>query len=116
MDIFYVTVKHKDQVKEFLYGIFNSKAVVTNSFHGTVFSIIFSKPFVTFRKRKGDNRINNLNEIFNITDRIIDFNSVPSLSLLNKPLNIDKTKLKLLRKKSISYLKQNLNYWADILK
>ena len=108
LPIFYLTIHKKEQVKEFLYGIINSKAVITNSFHGTVFSIMFNKSFITFKKRKGDNRLNNLKKIFNISDRIIDFNSSPSISLLTKPLYIDKSKLKSLKKKSILYLKKNL--------
>lgn len=108
LPIFYVTIGNKDQVKEFLYGINSCKAVITNSFHGTIFSIIFNKPFVTFKMMNNDCRLNNLIEIFNIGDRIIDVNSVPSISLLKRPLAIDKLKLNSLRKRSIDYLKQNL--------
>ena len=42
IDIFYITVLTKNQIKEFLYGIINSIAVITDSYHGTVFSIIFN--------------------------------------------------------------------------
>ena len=108
--IFYVTIHQKNQVKEFLYGIFHSRGVVTNSFHGTVFSIIFNKPFATFRKRKNDNRINNLINIFGIKDRVVDMNSVPNISLLKSPLIINKSKLKSLKSVSIQYLKKHLYY------
>lgn len=110
LPIFYVTIGTKDQVKEFLYGINKCKAVITNSFHGTVFSIIFNKPFVTFKILKDDSRLNNLIDIFNIGDRIIDVNSIPPISLLKKPLTIDKLKLNSLRKKSLNYLRKNLYY------
>ena len=43
LKIFYINIFHKNQVKEFLYGLTRCKAVITDSFHGTVFSLIFNK-------------------------------------------------------------------------
>ena len=40
--IFYLTINNKNQVQEFIYGISDCKAVITDSFHATVFSIIFN--------------------------------------------------------------------------
>ena len=113
-----------NQVLEFLYGIVNCKAVITDSFHGTVFSIIFKKPFISFKYEKNDNRsnkfdlnililitlkINDLAEIFELKNRIIYINStIPPVSLLSQPLNINETKLMLLKNESINYLKKNL--------
>lgn len=109
--IFFLTMFHKNQIAEFLYGIINCKAVITDSFHGTIFSIIFKKPFVSFKMKNDDNRFNDLAEIFNVKDRIIYINStLPKLSLLNQPLFINDTKLTLLKKESINYLKKNLEY------
>ena len=107
--LFSLTIDRKNQVKEFLYGIINSKAVITDSFHGTVFSILFKKPFISFQKESVDSRFNNLDEIFNIRNRIFNFSSFPPISLLNQPLVLDETKLLLLKKESINYLKKNLN-------
>ena len=36
LNIFYLNIFHLNQVEEFLYGIINSEAVVTDSFHGSV--------------------------------------------------------------------------------
>jgi exopolysaccharide biosynthesis predicted pyruvyltransferase EpsI len=47
------------------------KIVITDSFHGTIFSIIFNKPFISF-KIKNDERFKNLIEIFGIKSRIIE--------------------------------------------
>ena len=91
LKIFYINIFHKNQVKEFLYGIINCKSVITDSFHGTVFSLIFKKPFVSFVNKMNDHcRFNNLHEIFNISDRIFDLNSTPPLSLLNQSIGIKK--------------------------
>ncbi len=55
-----------------LYG--NASAVVTNSFHGTVFSLIFNRPFLTVRqsgKFESQNvRIDSLLEDFGLKNRI----------------------------------------------
>lgn len=106
--IFFLTTSAKNQVLEFLYGIINSKAVITDSFHGTVFSILFKKPFISFQKESVDSRFNSLDEIFNIKNRIFNFDSFPPISLLNQPLVINESKLLLLKKESINYLKKNL--------
>ena len=54
-----------------MYGINNCKAVVTNSYHATIFSIIFKKPFLCFVPKNGANaRFDTLKEIFNIKNRI----------------------------------------------
>ena len=93
MKIFYLTMNIKNQVKEFIFGICHCKAVITDSFHGTVFSIIFKKPFITFENKFiGESRFNSLNEIFNIKNRLFDFRTTPPISLLNLPLTINKRK------------------------
>ena len=49
-----------DYIQRFLYCIDNSQAVITDSFHGTVFSIIFNKSFVSFQFSENDERFNSL--------------------------------------------------------
>ena len=107
--IFRLTIDNQNQVKEFLYGIKNCKSVITDSFHGTVFSIIFKKPFISFQKASFDSRFNSLDEIFNIKNRIFKINSTPPISLLNQPLIINDTTITELKLRSINYLKYNLN-------
>ena len=108
LKIFFLNIFKKNQVQEFLYGIINCKAVITDSFHGTVFSIIFNKPFISFQSSNIDSRFNSLDEIFKIRNRIVNSDSFPSISLLNQPLFINKAKLISLKKQSINYLKRNL--------
>lgn len=109
LKIFHLTIDDKNQVKEFLYGISHCKAVITDSFHGTIFSIMFKKPFISFQKYSIDSRFKSLDEIFNIKNRIYNINSTPPISLLNQPLIINDTKLLSLKIQSINYLKKNLN-------
>ena len=42
---------------EFLYYIKNAKYIVTNSFHATVFSILFKKQFITFATKRSSSRM-----------------------------------------------------------
>ncbi len=109
--IFFLTMGDKNQVLEFIYGIYNCKAVITDSFHGTIFSILFKKPFITFiLEVRGQSRLKSLDRIFNIKNRLYNLDSFPPLSLLNSPLIVNTNKLKLLKRKSINYLKRNLNF------
>ena len=115
--IFAVKHFHKDSVKKFLYGIYNCKAVITNSYHGTLFSIIFNKPFITFIYKNGNNeRFDTLKEIFNIENRIIEFGKKPNINLLSTPLNIEQNIIDSLKYKSINYLKMNLKNYKNINK
>lgn len=57
---------------EFLTLIKNAKAIVTNSFHGTIFSIIFEKEFYTITRLNRNSRMKNILKIVDMEDRLID--------------------------------------------
>ncbi len=69
---------------EFIFYFANSKIVLTDSFHGVVFSILFKKPFIVFR-RMGTidmySRIASLLRTFNLTDRAAEV-------MLKNPRNV----------------------------
>ncbi len=57
---------------EFLYWINNAELVLTDSFHATVFSILFNTNFITFSRHKEsgmENRIDTLLKTFSLKDR-----------------------------------------------
>ncbi|MHB8126270.1 MAG: polysaccharide pyruvyl transferase family protein [Desulfitobacteriaceae bacterium] len=58
---------------EWLYGIKNAKFVVTNSFHGAIFSIIFHTPFIVVAVEGSgmNNRITTLLDTVGLNERII---------------------------------------------
>lgn len=59
-------------VEQWIKSFSDAKMVVTDSFHGTVFSIIFNKPFwVIANKERGLTRFTSLLEQFGLADRII---------------------------------------------
>ena len=109
--IYLITINVKNQIEKFIYGINKAKAVITDSFHGTIFSIIFDKPSISFNpKGRGNERFNSLKEIFGIGNRIFDFNSTPDFILLEIKPNINKTLLKSLKEQSINYLKKKFKF------
>ena len=109
--IYKLDLNENNYIESFLFGVNISQAVITDSFHGTVFSIIFNKPFISFVNRnRGKGRFDSLKEVFNLEDRIVDKNVFnPNISLLLEPLNINRTLLNELKKYSINYLKKSLN-------
>ena len=103
-----------DFIENFIYGMNNSQAVITDSFHGTVFSIIFNKPFIAFANSvRGKARFDSLKEIFHLEDRIIEpsSNSHININLLKESLNINQSQYKELKDISINYLKKNLDFF-----
>lgn len=93
----------------FLELILNAKYIVTDSFHGTVFSLIFNKKFIDILPNGTSNRITNLLKLvkqekrvlktyndFSLIDEEIDYNEVNSILLEE-------------RKKSIQIVKNSFN-------
>lgn len=74
---YYNVKKHPQEsiyppVTKWLRSIMDAKCIVTDSFHGTVFSIIFNKPFyVLINGRRGSARFTSLLSMFGLESRII---------------------------------------------
>lgn len=101
--IYNVNMKDKNAVEKFIYGIYHSQAVITNSFHGTIFSIIFNKPFISFIfKNSPKERFISLKETLNINNRVFEYNQKPNVNLLKTPLKINHTLLNSLKRQSIN--------------
>lgn len=61
--------------EEFLGWIMNAHFIVSTSFHGTAFSIIFNKAFVSIKQNKpSDLRIESILNQYQLIDRFIDIN------------------------------------------
>ena len=93
--------------EEFLGYIYNSKYVVTDSFHGTVFSIIFHKEFycVPFKGKEG--RIKDLLSRCGLSKCIVS--SIESMNLDDK-INysyVDQA-LSLYREQSVQYIEESI--------
>ena len=112
LKIYKLKLHNNDYMESFIYGISNCQCVITDSFHGTMFSIIFKKPFISFsNSNRGKARFDSAKEAFNIRNRIIErsgYNDI-NINLLIEPLNINETALNELKAFSIHYLKHNLD-------
>lgn len=63
-------------VEQWLRSFVEAEFVITDSFHGTVFSIIFNKPFFVIPNlKRGASRFTSLLGEFALTDHLIDFDS-----------------------------------------
>jgi len=63
-------------VQDWLRNIAESKFVITDSFHGTVFAILFEKQFVCLNnEQRGSTRFESLLNIFDLSDRLVSLGS-----------------------------------------
>ena len=98
---------------QWLNLIKNCKCVITASFHGVCFSILYNKPFIYIKKPNEDNdRVNSLFAKFDIDkNRIVSAEEDIDDSLINAKINYKKINLKLkeFRKFSYDWLYEALN-------
>lgn len=85
--------------------------VITDSFHGCVFAIIFNKPFVAIANiERGKARFESLLKEFDLLDRLVEDSANVTKELISKP--IDWTKVNAIRevqrKKGLQYLSASL--------
>lgn len=76
--------------REFIWLIHNARMVVTSSFHGTAFSIIFKKDFVVFNNPATPERINQILEKFDLKNHCQTVN----FDLIKKNFNLSEEKKK----------------------
>lgn len=96
--------------KEFLYLIHNADFICTDSFHGTVFSVLYEKQFLAFKrnkdsdKRSMNDRIYTLLKQLKLSDRIASANSI-NYQVVEK-IHFEEVKecLNKIRKNSVEYL------------
>lgn len=97
-------------IQSWLDGFYTSEYVLTDSYHGTVFAIIFNKPFVVYaNKRRGIDRFKSLLGFFHLEDKLVTDPSMIDQALL-VPIDWQEVNRRLLdgREQSISFLKSSL--------
>jgi hypothetical protein len=101
--------------KEFLFYLMNAKYVLTDSFHGTIFSINFKKQFLTFDRQHStkttqSTRITNILNRLMLANRFVKSEQENVVTTLLEVISYDSVDLKLisLRKDSKSYLEDAL--------
>ena len=94
--------------KEWVELFHNAAFVVTDSFHGTAFSVNFNKPFYAFANNERASRIVDLLDTLGLQNRLN-----PTLEEVNPDTEIDyvsvNKKLEVERKKSIAFIEKIIN-------
>lgn len=99
--------KYKYGPAEFLYILHHAEFVLTNSFHGTVFSILYRRDFATIPHSTRGSRMKDLLSEFGMSDRLIkngfDFEILRKNRLKTNFSDFD-NKLEKLKAKSMEYI------------
>ena len=92
---------------EFLFLLKNSEMVITSSFHGTIFSIIYEKPFASLITGEG-NRINTLLKLADMQEFGYRENQKNEIEIFTPDIDKVKALIEKAKKTNEDYLKQNL--------
>lgn len=93
---------------EFLSMIKNAEFIVTNSFHGTAFSMTFERPFVSIVTGKADTRMESLLSQLGLADHLVTKENINIKKMLSTDYNEVRNKKAQLRESSFGYLKNAL--------
>ena len=98
---------------DWLSGFQSADYILTDSFHGLCFSILFRKPFLVILNRaRGADRFHSLLSLLHLEDRLIDESATRATisAILERPIRYQETEeiLAGMREKSIAWLKRHL--------
>ncbi len=97
-------------VEDWLKGFRDADYIVTDSFHGMVFSVIFNKQFVAIANNKrGRSRFSSFLDMLGQSERLVE-SKEQALGLLGKTIDYDSVNqiLNRKRKESLEFLRNNL--------
>lgn len=90
-------------VEEWVQGFYNAKFVLTDSFHGVAFSILFNKPFIVYgNETRGMARFSSLLSVFDLKNRLITKSKELTEEKLLKEINWDEVNMILRRQREES--------------
>ena len=98
--------KRLPSMETWLSSLYYAKFIITDSFHGTVFAILFNRPFIVWaNKKRGIDRFTTLLKTFGLENRMVfDNNGVMELIKEKVDWISVNQKLEINRKKSIAFL------------
>ncbi len=99
-------------VTNWIKGFMDAEFVITDSFHGTVFCIIFNKPFIALGNvKRGMSRFSSLLKIFGLEDRLVTDSDLNIDKIINSEIDFEKVNEILDKKKeeAFSFLKKALD-------
>lgn len=114
-----LTKETRADIKECIYpaatywirGFIDAQFVITDSFHGCVFSILFNKPFIAIGNlQRGMTRFNSLLKMFELEDRLVHVSDTNFKNLFIKQINWTKVNSILVAKREEAklFLSKNL--------
>lgn len=95
--------------KEWIWMIEHAKYIITDSFHGLVFSIIFNKNFLSIKRVNSEDiniRITDLLEYIGARDKLVNIEDISDLKIYNWNFSLYNLKVQQLVKTSKEYLDQ----------
>lgn len=99
---------NKTNILDWLACFRDAKYIITDSFHGCVFSIIFNKPFICVEnKNRGNARFETLKKLFKLETNFIK--SLDNNFSLDRAIAPSTILLKTLKRESLNWLDKNLN-------
>ncbi len=104
-------------IEDFLYLFKNANFVVTDSYHGTCFSIIFEREFISIPNiDRGSMRVKELLSTYGLEDRVV--NSISELSTYDEYIKYDFVNLRLEKEKerSLNWLLPKIEKKEDPLR
>ena len=94
-------------MEQWLRGFMDAKFVVTDSFHGCVFSIIFNKPFIVIgNAERGLSRFTSLLYSLGLEDRLIKIGENKKKSF--DSIEIEDYSMQQMREDAMSFIRQNI--------
>lgn len=119
MEAYYFGVKDLNtnkycKVEDWIDSFNSCNFLITDSFHGTAFSINFKVPFITItNSKRGNSRLSSILNVFNLSDRLIEEDTAPIIisEILKSKINwcvVDNI-LESERAKSLSALSEALS-------
>lgn len=100
---------------EFLYLVKKASFVCTDSFHGTIFSLLYKRPFLTYKRFSDKNvesqnsRIYNLLNLINLQDRLVSNNRFNIDNIYKCDFEKTFNLISVEKHKSMLYLEDSLN-------
>lgn len=101
-------------IPEWIKAFEDCDYVVTNSFHGTMFSLIFRKPFVTFERIGAAShmnvRVQSIIKIMNLPSRLISSEINPTVEMIKEPIDCESFNMAInnWRQVGIDFLNKNI--------
>lgn len=97
--------------QQFLWLFHHASFIVTNTFHGNMFSVIYRKNFINYAVNdKKDTRIKTLHEVIGLENRIIS--DIEMFKMMNKEIDYSKLEddISCFQEKGLTFIKGNIRF------